>query len=302
MRPDTLSDNPASNSTQNYNGRTLAELILWGEEELKELGPAEARLNAEILLFEISGMDRTKLYLESSKILSPEKTESYRNLIAKRKNRIPLAYLTGRAHFWEETLEVNPGCLIPRPETEILIESFLRHSGFSKDKTFSFLDLGSGSGAIGIALLREFKNSRAAFCDISPDALKVTANNICRYELGSRTEIFISDLFHAFEGRKWDAIFSNPPYFAKVDWNWVEPEISYEPKTALNGGEDGLEFYRNIAKQAGNYLKPKGWLVLEMGIDQAPKVKELLAQNGFCNLGIFKDHGGIDRVIMAQNG
>lgn len=296
-------------------GVSFAELLLWGEEELRLLGSVEARLNAEKLLSEISGTGGAEIYLEGSKGLSPVQIEAYRDIIAKRKNRIPLAYLTGRAYFWEEMLEVGTDCLIPRPETELLIEVFSQYSGIKKEETFSFLDLGTGSGAIGIALLRRFQKAKGTFSDVSPAALRIAEMNLTRYGLLKpdqkapdtpfgvcRAEVIVSDLFQEFRGRKWDAIFSNPPYFSAADWRQVEPEILQEPALALDGGTDGLDFYRRITGEAGSYLKPGGWLVMEMGIHQAPKVKNLFTKNGFKNILVFKDHAAVDRAIMAQHG
>ncbi|MBI3312733.1 MAG: peptide chain release factor N(5)-glutamine methyltransferase [Candidatus Omnitrophica bacterium] len=282
---------------------SVAELLLWGEEELAELGGLEARSSAERLLSEISGLSRTELYLKNSWHLVPDQIKIFRELIAKRKSRIPVAYLVSRAYFWEEILKVSPDCLIPRPETEMLIEAFIHRSGISKGQTFSFLDLGTGSGAIGIALLRYFENAKGTFSDISSKALEVAEENLKWYGLiNSRAEVVVSDLFEAFQGRRWDAIFFNPPYFSNEDWNQVEPEILREPVQALDGGQDGLDFYRRMAAEACDYLNPGGWVILEMGIHQAPKVKDLLVQNGFKNIFIIEDHAGIERVIMAQHG
>ncbi|MBI3307060.1 MAG: peptide chain release factor N(5)-glutamine methyltransferase [Candidatus Omnitrophica bacterium] len=312
---------PSSNLSE------IAELLLWGEDELEVLGEVEARQSAERLLCEISSLTRVELYLKNSSRLSSGEIEIYKRLIAKRKSRVPLAYLTKRAYFWDETLEVNEGCLIPRPETEILVESFLKHSGFSREQKFSFLDLGTGSGAIGVALLRHFPQSAATLADVSPEALKVAKKNLERYGLintviasersasgstsrearkernnDNRAEVILSNLFESFSARKWNAIFSNPPYLSAADWKDVQPELLHEPRTALEGGEDGLDFYRRIAREAGKYLEPKGWLVLEMGIHQAPEIKKLLAENGFKNIAVFKDHGAVERVIMGQHG
>jgi len=297
-------------------GESLAELLLWGEEELADLGGLEARSSAERLLSEISGLSRTELYLKNSWCLIPDQIKIFRELIAKRKSRIPVAYLVGRAYFWEEILKVSPDCLIPRPEAEMLIEAFIHRSGISKDQTFSFLDLGTGSGAVGIALLRHFENAKGTFSDISSKALEVATSNLDRYGIQKgpgplrsqapfevcRAEVVVSDLFQVFHGRKWDAIFFNPPYFSNEDWNSVEPEILREPVQALDGGQDGLDFYRSMAEEAGDYLNAGGWMILEMGIHQAPKVKDLLVQNGFKNIFMIEDHAGIERVIMAQHG
>lgn len=292
------------------------ELLDWGMRQLSFLGGDETRSEAETLLAEVCGRARYEIYLEGDQPLEFSVAEKFRELIEKRKQRIPLAYLIGRAYFWNELLEVGPGCLIPRPETEKMIEVFLSHSGFKKEDAFSFLDLGCGLGAIGIALLREFPNVRAAFTDISKQALDWTRKNLKRYGLEERAENFHSDLFSHFDERseeksqisrlrlemtrKWNAILCNPPYLSASDWQTVAPEILAEPREALDGGPDGLNFYRRIAREAGHFLAQDGQIYFEAGKDQAEKVSELLAENSFKEIKIFKDDLGIERVVAAQ--
>lgn len=241
-------------------------------------------------------------------------TQEFSQIIRARKKRIPLAYLLGKAHFYREVLEVGPGCLIPRPETEILIDCFIKHAGFAKQDSFSFLDLGSGSGAIGIAILREFPNARATFSDVSPTALEYTRKNIERYGLLDRSELVLSDLFSAPTflltrsageetggRRKWDAIVSNPPYLSHADFESLQSEVLAEPREALDGGKDGLEFYRRILQEAHLYLKREGWLVMEIGILQAETIAGWMTRaNSVIADRIFKDHSGIDRVVMMR--
>ena len=331
------------------NEEFLRDLLAWGIQQLEILGPAEARVNAERLLEEVTGLGRFEINLgnqfriSKSEIRKNSKFEfqnssdfvlrisdfsrEYRRLVALRRERIPLAYLTGRAYFWNEALEVGPGCLIPRPETEILVERFIERSGFGKDECFHFLDLGCGSGAVGIALLRHFPNARAVFSDISKDALEITRKNLSRYALPDRAEVVESDLFQDIrrgtarraspangnDNKKrsdppvtFDAILSNPPYVAERDWGMLEPEVLREPAIALDGGPDGLDFYRRIisevgARRAVPHLKPRGLLALEVGIGQARKVSQWLFENGLdTGLRIFQDHNGVDRVVMAR--
>ena len=293
----------------------LSDLLSWGMQELKALGPLEARVNAERLLEEITGLARHEIYSGETDETTDRK---FRRLVGQRKKRIPLAYLVGKAYFWNETLEVEPGCLIPRPETETLVERFIEKSGFPANGQFQFLDSGCGSGAIGIALLRHFPNAEAVFCDISEKALEVTRRNLKRYGLSTRAQVVKSDLFENLTGpgpieknrmgpgpvsAKWDAILSNPPYLGASDWKVLEPEILFEPREALDGGNDGLGFYRRIAREAGPFLRREGRLVLEAGIFQAEKISDLLSQTKlFREIQIFKDSIGIDRVVMARLG
>ncbi len=276
-------------------------LLAWGQAELTALGPRESRINAEYLLEEALGVPRRQWHGEEL-LTGAAARERYQELVAKRKNRVPAAYVTGRAYFRDEVLEVGPGCLIPRPETEQLVEFFIRHSGFVRESAFSLMDLGTGSGAIAISLLRYFKNSRAALTDISEEALALACRNIQKYGLETRSEWARSDLFQKWHGRRWNVILSNPPYLAEEDWAALEPELFFEPRQALDGGKDGMHFYRRIADQAADFLEPYGWLVLEAGLGQAESIRRLLADQEFRTISIFKDDAEIDRVIMARRG
>ncbi len=332
-----------------FSSLALGDLLDWGKEELKVLGSSEAEVNAEQLLCQTAGLDRFQLYLEPRRKISRELKIKYCELIARRKKRIPLAYLVGEASFWNETLKVNQDCLIPRPETELLVEQFIRQTRFQKDQAFSFLDLGAGSGAIGISLLRHFAKAKATFSDISRKALELVRDNLTCYALLNRAEIIYSDLFSSFTAedapglpgvsgavpargdrlgaggrakrgpltphptlspqgerervrgfRKWNTIVSNPPYLSEDDWQAVEPEIFFEPKIALQGGKDGLDFYRRIVPAAKSYLETNGWLFLETGKGQAGAVRNLFEQNHFQNIMIFKDFNRIERIVSGQ--
>lgn len=281
---------------------SLKELLAWAQNELKSLGAHEARTNSEWLLAELTGFDRVALYLAAGQVLSRTKVKKFRTLVAQRKRGVPFSYLTGKASFWNEVLEVGPGCLIPRPETETIVEQFIKNADFDSESPFSFLDLGAGSGAIGIALLRQYPKAHATFSDISVNALRFVRRNLKRYDLSSRAEVIRGDLFSAFKNRKWDAIISNPPYLSRADWKKAGPEILKEPREALDGGEDGFCFYRRIIAEAAQHLNVRGWLVLEMGIRQAQRVMGWLEHNGFESVNCFEDLSGIDRVILARAG
>ncbi len=245
------------------------DLLSWGKEELAFLGTDEATASTERLLAEAAGLDRHQIYLEPAAAVAENHKRLFKSWIQKRKSGVPAAYIIGKSFFWNEVLEVGPGCLIPRPETEILIERFIAETGFEKTASFSFLDLCTGSGAIGVSLLRHFSAAKAALLDVSQEALQIAEKNLKRYELLSRSELVLSNLFTQVEGRKWNAILCNPPYFAAKDWQDVQSEILCEPSLALDGGQDGLMFYREIIAQAGKYLLPNGWLWMEIGRGQA---------------------------------
>lgn len=280
----------------------IGELLRWGLRELKHLGHAEARASAERLLEEISGLDRFHLYLDVKRTVPKKNLRTYRAWIRRRKRRVPVAYIVGKVAFWNEALEIKPGCLIPRPETEILVERFIEESGFEKQGIFSFLDLGSGSGAIGIAILRHYPNARGTFSDKSKKALAVTEKNLVRYDLLNRSEVVQSDLFEAFQEKrreKWNVIFTNPPYVATADLKKLEPEVLREPRLALDGGSDGLDVCRKIFRRAPEFLNPGGLLLMEFGKGQAKKIVSESSKY-FNDTKIFKDHAGISRTLLAR--
>lgn len=280
--------------------KTTEDFLIWGSKQLKELGSGEAQINAERILEEVSGIGRMDLHMHPKEILPRKVIESYKSLIARRKERVPLAHLFGKASFWNEELKVNPECLIPRPETEILVERIIETARLEKKSHATVLDLGTGSGAIGIALLRTFPHLEATFSDVSESALGVAKENLRHYDLMSRAHVVHSDLFNALEGMKWDLIVSNPPYIAKRELVLLEPEVLQDPKLALEGGEDGLDFYRLIISEASSHLKAKGKLAFEVGKDQANSVRALLEKQNFKSIKVYKDYAGIDRVVIAQ--
>lgn len=279
---------------------TIESLLVSGKKELSKLGREEAASSTEKILQDLLSLNRSSLYLQGKQPVSAVLVRKFQRLLAKRKARVPLAYLLKKAFFWNEELSVGPGCLTPRPETEILVECFIKYSGFEKQARVSFLDLCSGSGAIGIALLREFPQAKGSFIDCSAKALSYTRRNTERYGLKPRSEILRSHLFTEAKRKKWDAIVCNPPYISESEYKRLAPELFFEPKAALTAGKDGLDFYRKIAGEAVGNLNQEGLLVFEVGRGQARKVKALLEKNSFHQIRIFKDYSGIERVVMAR--
>lgn len=280
---------------------SLSALAAWGKEQLGFLESREAETEAEILLMDAAKLQgRTALHLDWHHRLPQTAVDRYQVKIRERQKRIPLAYLRGKAAFWNEELTVGEGCLIPRPETEVLVEAFIARSGFREKDRFDILDLGCGSGAIGIALLRHYPLCRAVFSDISEKALSFTRQNLGNYDLLDRAEVVQSDLFEKFGARTWDAILSNPPYFADADWAGVQPEILKEPKEAFEAGKDGLDFYRRLLKESSAFLRKDGWLVLEAGQGQIPKILKIAGKRVNDHFFIIPDYAGIERVLMLR--
>ena len=282
----------------------LLELIAWGRAELSRAGIEKAQEECERILIKLFGCSRSGIYLEEHELIASDVRERFLALIEKRLQRIPLAYLLNEADFWQETLYVDERCLIPRPETEILVEVVIQEmkkfshpsplpGGEEKsgipllgerkgegEKGFSFLDIGTGSGAIAIAILRTFKNARGTLLDISGEALEVAHKNLKRYALEDRAKQVRGDLFEPFSSdEKWDLIVSNPPYLSEEDWKGVQEELQFEPKRALDGGKDGLDFYRKITSGAKDHLISGGLLALEVGGQAGPPIPTGTAQS-----------------------
>lgn len=301
---------------------TIADLLLWGCGQLEGLGDRESRGSTERLLEHLLKTDRSSLYLKGEHRISEEIIHDFEAQIRRRKERVPLAYLTGKAFFWNECLEVGPGCFIPRPETEHLVEEVIRIFRAQEQNLFSFLDLGTGSGAIALAILRSFESCEATLVDISSEALSYAGKNLERYGLQDRASVVclpphpnpfpkgegsIQKYFPlplGGEGRvrgKWDLIVSNPPYLSEEEWIHAQPEIKFEPQVALEAGPDGCDFYRSFIREAPRCLKENGWLVMEIGSLQGGKVKTLVAQAGcFHSTRILQDDSGLDRVVVTQ--
>ena len=278
---------------------SVTEVLKSATARLEECGIDSPRLDAEILLAHVLGWRRLNLYIDAEKILPLESILRFNELITRRLEKIPVAYLTGAKDFMGLSFAVNENVLIPRPETELLTEfigEYLR--GLGGEVTFA--DLGTGSGAIAISILKFVKNSRAAAVDISAEALEVAKFNASKFHVEDRIEFYCGDLFAPLEGQKFNAIVSNPPYIPTSELKTLQTEVKREPQTALDGGEDGLSFYQRIISDAPRFLLSGGLLAVEIGINQASAVKNLFAQANFVDVTILKDLAGLERVITGR--
>jgi len=279
----------------------LLELIAWGRAELFRAGIEEGQEECERVLMKLLGCSRSEIYLKEHELNLSDVRRKFLALLEERQKRIPLAYLLKEADFWQEILYVDERCLIPRPETEILVEQVLKALGKDAGKKFSLLDIGTGSGAIAIAILRVYKNAQGTLLDASKEALEVAHENLKRYALEGRAKLAHGDLFQPFsKDEKWDLIVSNPPYLSEKDFVEIQEELKFEPKGALDGGKDGLDFYRRIISAAKEHLAHGGRLVVEVGQGQAEIVSKWLHEAGYDNIQRFKDHLLVERVVMAQ--
>ena len=258
------------------------------------------RLDAEILLAHVLKWRRLTLYVNSDKILPLESILKFNELVNRRLEGIPVAYLVGLKEFIGLSFAVNENVLIPRPETEILTEfvgEYLRGIGCE----VNFADLGTGSGAIAISILKFVKSARAAAVDISNEALEVAKFNATKFNVDDRIEFFFGDLFAPLEGKIFNAVVSNPPYIPSGELETLQKEVKSEPRLALDGGEDGLNFYRQIISNAPRFLTAGGLLAVEIGINQESAVKKLFEQENFADVMILKDLAGIERIVAGRN-
>lgn len=279
---------------------TIVPLIQVTSDYLAGKGLASPRLDAEVLLAEALGLPRRlDLYLQHDKPVSRGELSGYRELVRRRAASEPVAYLLGRAAFYDEELEVSADVLIPRPETELLVEAALAR--LSEEGAARGLDIGTGSGAIPVAVCRKRPAARFTATDISPRALAVARRNIQRYELEGRVSAVLSDLFAALpEEARFDLIMSNPPYVAEGDPALEEPVARFEPALALFGGADGLDVVRRLLEGASRHLEPGGALLMELGAGQAPVVRHEAEARGYRVVAVRKDLAGIERVIELE--
>ena len=271
-----------------------AKLYHIGKEQLQKAGITDAELDARLLLEFICHTDRNALYAHGDQEIEDEKMHDFLQLIEKRAVHIPLQHLTGEQNFMGLDFLVNEHVLIPRQDTEILVEEIMRdlHDGIR------ILDMCTGSGCILLSLLHYSNDCSGVGVDVSEDALAVARQNADRLA-GKQAGFIQSDLFEKVEG-SFDLIVSNPPYIRSQEIAGLMPEVrEHEPHLALDGKDDGLHFYREIIKGAMPHLKRGGQLFFEIGYDQREAVQALLAANGYTEIAVVKDYAGLDRVVYG---
>lgn len=290
---------------------TPKTLLDWCEGYFLEKGIPSPRYDAELLLSSIISCSRLELYLHFDRPMTPPELAAFRALVKKRAERIPTAYITGEVHFWDQTLAIGPGCLIPRGDTEILVETTIEAIKRSERKTeepLLVLELGTGSGAIPLAVLSETENIHWVGVECAPQALAYAQTNRAHYQESITQK---GNKFHLVQGDKFQALavnknrtphflVSNPPYIPTQDISSLEPEVrDAEPVPALDGGATGLDFYRYLLQWGGENLSPGGEILVEMGYDQGPALETL--SKGFPQLspaGILSDLAGNPRVFQ----
>ncbi|MDD7305578.1 MAG: peptide chain release factor N(5)-glutamine methyltransferase [Peptoniphilaceae bacterium] len=247
-----------------------------------------------IALSYLLNKSKNYLLLNDQIDLNDEITNKLNAIIKKVKNGYPLQYALGRWNFYGLDFITDERALIPRPETELLVEKIIK-ADIKKEK---ILDIGTGTGAIAISLAFNLKESLVSGIDISESAIELANENKEKFSLDN-VDFFVSDLFsNVFD--KYNVLVSNPPYINKKDYQNLDKALFYEPKNALYGGDDGLFFYKKIIGQAKNYLKEDGCLFLEIGYDQRNAIEKLLEENSYANINSYKDYNGFDRIVFAQ--
>ncbi|MBO5246346.1 MAG: peptide chain release factor N(5)-glutamine methyltransferase [Eubacterium sp.] len=265
-----------------------------GEQVLQQAGIMDAKIDAWLLLEMVAHIDRGFYFMHSDEEIDEEILTEYERVIEKRAEHVPLQYITGEQEFMGMTFKVNSNVLIPRQDTETLVEEALKLVQPQMD----ILDLCTGSGCILLSILKNAPLANGTGSDISKQALLVAKDNARLHDL--EAEWIRSNLFDNISG-KFDMIVSNPPYIAQAEIPLLMPEVQqFEPLNALDGGADGLDFYRKIVSEAANYLKENGYLLFEIGYDQGAAVKQLLMENGYIDVSVVKDLAGNDRVVKGR--
>ena len=264
---------------------------------LKKNNIKSSKLDSEILMSKVIHKERDYVILNSNLEINKDSLNCFKNLINQRSLGKPIAYLLGKKYFWKHNFIVNQNVLIPRPDTEILIEEAIR---FSKNKKkLRILDIGVGSGCIILSILSEKKDFYGVGIDISKKCLDLSKSNAQNIGLSNRVKFFKSDVDNFSHG-KYDLIISNPPYINRANLKYLEKDvISFEPKLALDGGLDGLSEIRKVIIKSSELIKKNGKLILEIGFDQKDKVKKILIEKGFYINKFLKDYAGKNRCIVS---
>lgn len=279
---------------------TINSLLNWTVKYFKSKNISSARLDAEVLLSYVLGQERIYLYVHFDEPMQQNELCKFREYVKKRAQHMPIAYIIGTKEFMGLPFKVTPDTLIPRPDTEILVENVLANT--DKNEEVKIVDIGTGSGAIILSLLVNLPKAIGKTVDIASKAIEVARENAAALKVDDRCEFFVGDLFTPLNSDEFDIIVSNPPYIPQKDIVSLETDVKmYEPIGALTDGGDGLGYYRRLLMEGRAYLKKNGFIALEIGIYQSEAVKRIAEDNGWKNIRIIKDYAGIDRVVLAWN-
>jgi release factor glutamine methyltransferase len=274
-------------------------LLDWSQSQLAEAGVLSPRLDSEIILAHTLNLSRSDLWTQGKRVLSESEVKDVKKYMQRRLNREPISQIVGHQEFWSLDFILDKNVLAPRPETELLIETALN---CISSTTAKILDLGTGSGALAVTMAKEIPECKVSALDIDPKALSIAKENAVRHGVADQIEFICTDLKKSDWLGCFSMILSNPPYIKSADIQKIMPEVrNYEPGKALDGGVTGLDFYRIIIPMAIDRLEEKGFLILEIGHDQADEVTALLG-NFLCykNIEVIQDYSGYDRIVKAQ--
>ena len=284
---------------------TIGKILKWTEEYFQKYNIENPRLDAEVLLGYVLNKERIFLYVHFDQPLDSEELAKFKECIKKRAMKMPVAYITGVREFMGLDFKVTEATLIPRPDTEILVETAMERlgkiAGNEAGTGKCFADLGTGSGAICLSILNYMKEIEAVTVDISPKAIAVAKENAEKFAVSDRIEFLEGDLLKPLENKgKFTAILSNPPYIPKQDILGLESDVKdFEPMGALDGGIDGLDFYRQLLVKSANYIEDGGFLAIEIGINQSQAILEMAKRNlMWGKVEVIKDLAGIDRCVV----
>lgn len=278
--------------------KNIFNLLKQATELLKSNNIQEAQLDAEILLCDILKISKSKLYTLRKETISEEQYKKYKDYLKRRIAREPVGYIVGNSEFMGLNFKVDSNVLIPRQETELIVEN--ANKLIKKINAKKVLDLCTGSGCVAVSLAYYNDNVSVVASDVSEAALEVAKSNALINNVSEKIKFIKSDMFNNIIDEKFDIIISNPPYVKNDEYKGLEKEIFFEPKIAFLADDDGLTFYRIIAQKAKQYLNKKGMLLLELNSNIYSKVADLF--NDFCSVNILKDYSGLDRILIAQNG
>ena len=280
-------------------GVSLRELFDQGREAIRQSGMENPELEASVLLAKAFNIEARDIYSHPEREFGPEEVEEFNRLLERRIKREPTAYILGEKEFYSRSFMVTPDVLIPRPETEILVEEALKILGNLISP--SIIDVGTGSGCIAVTLGCERQDARIFATDISYEALLVARKNSERLGVSRRVSFIHADLLGCFKDKSFDLVVSNPPYVKGSDYISLDRDVrDYEPKLSLLGGEEGIDYIKEIVPQSKRALKKGGWCVIEVGVNQSGRAREMFEEAGFEDISLTKDLSGIERVIKGK--
>lgn len=274
---------------------SINDILRYGESFLKEVTP-DYLIDAKLLLENILDVDSIYIFMHRDDILNEQKEKEYKALLERRKTGEPLQYIVGHQSFMGLDFDVAPGVLIPRSDTEVLVETVINQNNFTAPR---ILDIGSGSGAIHVSLAYYIKDANLVTVDISVEAIEIASKNARKLEVYDRIDYINSNLFDKVDGR-FDIIVSNPPYIPTKVIDGLQKELFHEPRIALDGGNDGYDFYRRIIDEGRAYLNTNGLMAFEVGHDQSLTIQNLFKEAGYHSIEIINDLSGIGRVVIAR--